>query len=92
MGTPQKYAFAFALPCNAPGLKFLCRESFDLGRSHFDHPLASRFEEIDSVVFFDHVLVPWERVFLLGDVERANAWAPRTNRNAHTGHQVVRAG
>ena len=40
-------------------------------------------------MFFDDVLVPWERVFLLGDVEMCNAWAGRTNRNAHTGHQVV---
>ena len=36
---------------------------FDLGRSHFDHPLASRFEEIDAIVMFDDVLVPWERCF-----------------------------
>jgi 4-hydroxyphenylacetate 3-monooxygenase len=85
----ERYAFAFAVPCNITGLKFLCRESFDLGRSHFDHPLASRFEEMDAVVFFDNVLVPWERVFLLGNVARANEWAPRTNRNAHTGQQVV---
>lgn len=85
----ERYAFGFALPCNTPGLKFLCRESFDLGRSHFDHPLASRFEEMDAIVFFNQVLVPWERVFLLGDVALANGWAEATNRNAHTGHQVV---
>ena len=85
----ERYAFGFALPCNTPGMKFLCRESFDLGRSHFDHPLGSRFEEMDAVVFFNNVLVPWERVFLLGDVHLANTWAEATNRNAHTGHQVV---
>ncbi|CAI8039551.1 4-hydroxyphenylacetate 3-monooxygenase oxygenase component [Geodia barretti] len=85
----ERYAFGFALPCNTPGMKFLCRESFDVGRSHFDHPLGSRFEEMDAVVFFNNVLVPWERVFLLGDVELANTWAEATNRNAHTGHQVV---
>ena len=69
---PEMYSFAFAIPCNTPGIKFLCRESFDLGRSHFDHPLGSRFEEMDARVFFDDVLVPWERVFLLGDVELCN--------------------
>jgi 4-hydroxyphenylacetate 3-monooxygenase len=53
-----RYSFAFAIPCNALGLKFLCRESFDLDRSHFDHPLGSRFEEMDAIVFFDDVLVP----------------------------------
>jgi 4-hydroxyphenylacetate 3-monooxygenase len=88
-GAPERYAFAFAIPCNTPGLKFLCRESFDLDRSHFDHPLGSRFEEMDAIVFFDDVLVPWERVFLLGDVDLCNNWAQATNRNVHTGHQVV---
>ena len=88
-GSEGRYAFGFAIPCNTPGLKMLCRESFDLGRSHFDHPLGSRFEEMDAVVFFDDVLVPWERVFLYGDVELCNNWAGKTHRNSHTGHQVV---
>jgi 4-hydroxyphenylacetate 3-monooxygenase len=84
-----RYSFAFAIPCNTPGLQFLCRESLDLGRSHFDHPLGSRFEEMDAIVFFNDVLVPWERVFLLGDVDLCNNWAEATNRNVHTGQQVV---
>ena len=86
---PFRYAFAFALPCDAPGLRFQCRESFDLGRSRFDHPLGSRFEEMDAVAFFDNVLVPWERVFLLGDVEMCNNLQKATNRHIHSGHQVV---
>ena len=68
----DRHSFSFSIPCDTPGLKFLCRESFDVGRSHFNHPLGSRFEEMDAVVFFDDVLVPWERVFLLGDVELCN--------------------
>src|SRR5207249_10923721 len=43
--THSPFALNFAIPCATPGLKFLCRESFDLGRSHFEHPLGSRFEE-----------------------------------------------
>ena len=82
-------AFAFAIPCNTPGLKFLCRESFDLSRSRFDHPLGSRFEEMDALAFFDNVLVPWERVFLLGDPERCNSMARETDQYLHSGHQVV---
>jgi 4-hydroxyphenylacetate 3-monooxygenase len=84
-----RYAFAFAIPCGTPGLKFLCRESFDLGRSTFDHPLGSRFEEMDAIVFMDDVLVPWERVFLFKDVELANGLSARTNQYNHSGHQVV---
>src|SRR5947199_988388 len=81
------FALNFAIPCGTPGLKFLCRESFDLGRSHFDHPLGSRFEEMDCVVFFDDVLVPWERVFLLGDVDLLNRTANVTHSSAHSAHQ-----
>jgi 4-hydroxyphenylacetate 3-monooxygenase len=83
----RRYALAFSIPCGTPGLKFLCRESFDLGRSHFDHPLGSRFEEMDAIVFFDNVLVPWERVFLLGDVDRLNDMARATHSSTHTAHQ-----
>ena len=88
-GEEGKYAFGFSIPCNTEGLKFQCRDTVDLGRSHFDHPAGSRFEEMDAIVFFDDVLVPWERVFLYNDVALCNQWGERTNRNAHTGHQVV---
>jgi 4-hydroxyphenylacetate 3-monooxygenase len=81
------FALSFSIPCGTKGLRFLCRDSFDLGRSHFDHPLASRFEEMDCVVFFDDVLVPWERVFLLYDVDRLNATPHVTHSTAHSAHQ-----
>ena len=81
------FALSFAIPCGTPGLKFLCRDSFDQGRSHFDQPLGSRFEEMDCIVFFDDVHVPWERVFLLGDVERLNATAHATHSSVHSAHQ-----
>ena len=84
-----RQAFSFSIPCDTPGLKFLCWESFDQNRSHFDHPLGSRFEEMDAVVFFDDVLVPWERVFLLGDPEMCNNYSASTHSLAHTGHQVT---
>jgi 4-hydroxyphenylacetate 3-monooxygenase len=81
------FAVNFAVPCGTPGIKFLCRESFDLGRARFDHPLGSRFEEMDCVVFFDDVLVPWERVFLLGDVDLINGTAFATGSSMHSAHQ-----
>lgn len=85
----HRYAFAFAVPCGIEGLKFSCRESFDLGKSHFDHPLGSRFEEMDAIVFFDDVLVPWERVFMYGDRHKCNNMSDVTGQYVHTGHQVV---
>ena len=85
----RRQSFAFSIPCDTPGLKFLCRESFDLGRSHFNHPLGSRFEEMDATLFFDDVLVPWKRVFLLGDVDLCNNIGSATQSMAHSGHQVL---
>lgn len=81
------FALNFAIPCDTEGLRFLCRDSFDHGKSHFDHPLGSRFEEMDSIVFFDDVLVPWERVFIHGDVGLLNNTASVTSSSAHTSHQ-----
>jgi 4-hydroxyphenylacetate 3-monooxygenase len=83
------YAFGFLIPNNTPGLRFLCRESVDYGRSHYDHPLGSRFEEMDAVVVFDDVFVPWENVFLHRDVERCNLAYARTGTVVHMSHQVV---
>jgi len=83
------YAVGFCTPNNTPGLKFLCRETFDYGRSHYDHPLGSRFEELDAVVIFDDVFVPWERVMLYRDVARCNQAFVRTGALAAMTHQVV---
>jgi 4-hydroxyphenylacetate 3-monooxygenase len=83
------YAFGFSIPNSTPGLRFICRESVDYGRSHFDHPLGSRFEEMDAVVVFDDVFVPWESVFLHRDIQRCNQAYARTGAVAHMTHQVV---
>jgi len=83
------YAFGFSIPNDTPGLRFICRESVDYGRSHFDHPLGSRFEEMDAVVIFDDVFVPWESVLLYRDVKRCNEAYARTGAVVHMTHQVV---
>jgi 4-hydroxyphenylacetate 3-monooxygenase len=83
------YAFGFSIPNNTPGLRFICRESVDYGRSHFDHPLGSRFDEMDAVVVFDDVFVPWENVFLHRDIKRCNEAYARTGAIVHMTHQVV---
>jgi 4-hydroxyphenylacetate 3-monooxygenase len=84
-----RYALAFAVPCATPGLSFQCREPFDVGRSHEDHPLTSRFDEMDAMVYFDDVLVPWERVFIVGDVKLANGAYAGTGAVYHMAHQVL---
>lgn len=82
------YSIAFALPVGTRGLSFICRESF-ADDSAYDHPLASRFDEQDAVVCFDDVLVPWERVFLLEDPERANSLSEATDAIVFMTHQAT---
>ena len=65
----KEFALAFAIPLDTPGLKFLCRDSAAApGADPFDKPLSSRFDEQDAFCIFDDVLVPWDRVFIDGDV------------------------
>jgi len=90
-GTPEDkpYSFAFAVPSDASGLRYIAREPLDYGRSHFDHPLGSRFDESDAVVVFDDVHVPYERCFTLGDPELCNGFYTQTHAIEHMTHQVV---
>ena len=46
--------------------------------SPFDYPLSSRMDENDTIFVFDKVLVPWENVFMYGDVEKINAFFPQS--------------
>ncbi|TXK91465.1 4-hydroxyphenylacetate 3-monooxygenase, oxygenase component, partial [Parageobacillus sp. SY1] len=83
------YSLAFAIPNNTPGVKFICREAFDYGKSVWDHPLSSRFEEGDAIVSFENVFVPWERVFVCGNSSICNRTFRETNAVVHMSHQVV---
>jgi anthranilate 3-monooxygenase (FAD)/4-hydroxyphenylacetate 3-monooxygenase len=61
------YGLVFAVPAATPGLSFICRETVaPLPRSRFDHPLSSRFEEMDCIAVFEDVLVPWDRMLVDG--------------------------
>jgi len=81
--------FAFSIPSNTKGLKFICRESFVGGDSSFNYPLSSRFEEMDSIVVFDDVLVPWERVFFYDNVPVSFNFMKSNSFLPFTLHQVV---
>jgi len=58
---------AFSIPTNTPGLKILCREPVSQWVGSYGHPLGMRYDEQDAMLFFEHVLVPWERLFTLYD-------------------------
>lgn len=90
-GSPEDapYSYAFAIPTDTRGLRFLCRRSLDGGGGHFNEPLASRFDEMDAVVVFDDVKVPRERIFMLGNPELCNNFYVGTDATTHMTHQVV---
>ncbi len=78
----KKFAIVFMVPSNAPGVKFLCRSSYEMTAtvmgSPFDYPLSSRLDENDAIFIMDNVLIPWENVFVYGDIEKANNFFPQT--------------
>ena len=78
----KSFAVVFMVPTNAPGVKFICRTSYEMTStamgSPFDYPLSSRLDENDAVFIMDKVLVPWENVFVYGDIDKANNFFPRT--------------
>ena len=58
----SNYALGFICPMNAPGLKHICRSGFAGRSSPEDYPLSNRADEIDTLLVFDNVLIPWEDV------------------------------
>lgn len=56
------YAVGFICDLAAPGIKFICRTGFAGRADARDYPLASKFDEVDALVVYDNVLIPWENV------------------------------
>jgi len=66
------YAVGFICDLGSPNLKFICRTGF-AGRAPIeDYPLANRFDEVDTLVIFDNVLIPWENVLFYRHTKAAS--------------------
>lgn len=86
----EKYCIAFAVPVSTPGVKLYCRQPLVLDeRNLYDHPLSSRYEEIDAMVVFDDVFIPWERVFMYKNLEMANTSRYSMDITAYCQHQSL---
>ncbi|WP_456697924.1 4-hydroxyphenylacetate 3-hydroxylase family protein [Aeromicrobium sp. P5_D10] len=59
----SEYAVGFRADMSAPGIKHICRSGFAGHRSPEDYPLSNRVDEVDTMIVFDDVLIPWEDVF-----------------------------
>src|SRR4029077_21014386 len=80
--TDPSMAVMFIAPMNTPGIKLICRPSYELAAaatgSPWDYPLTSRFDENDAIFVFDNAFIPWENVFIHRDVERLKSFYPRS--------------
>ena len=56
------YAVGFVCDLGSPGIKMLCRTGFAGRAPKEDYPLSNQFDEVDSLVIFDNVFIPWEDV------------------------------
>ena len=79
LGRKDMALFAM-IPINTPGLKLICRASYEMTAavmgSPFDYPLSSRLDENDAILVLDKVLIPWENIFVYGDLDKANNFFP----------------
>ncbi|MCX4533648.1 4-hydroxyphenylacetate 3-hydroxylase family protein [Streptomyces sp. NBC_01669] len=65
------YALGFMLDMGAPGLKYICRTGFAGAKPIEDYPVSNRFDEVDTLVVFDDVEIPWENVLFYRDTKAA---------------------
>jgi 4-hydroxyphenylacetate 3-monooxygenase len=56
------YALGFIVPMGAKGMKHICRTGFAGTKPVEDYPLTNRVDEVDTLVIFDNVEIPWEDV------------------------------
>lgn len=74
--TDPAQAVAVIAPMDSPGLKIVCRASYEQAAhnngSPYDYPLSSRFDENDAILIFDNVFIPWENVLIHRDTDRAD--------------------
>lgn len=71
----EDWAICAAVPVNSPGVHITNTSYHPYGRDLRDHPTSARESVPDSMVIFDDVFVPNERVFLDGQAEQAAVFA-----------------
>jgi 4-hydroxyphenylacetate 3-monooxygenase len=78
----KKFAIVAGVEMSTPGVKLISRTSYaqtaEQTASPFDYPLSSRFDENDAILILDNVEIPWENIFLYGDVEQFNQFGPKS--------------
>ncbi|WP_103501321.1 MULTISPECIES: 4-hydroxyphenylacetate 3-hydroxylase family protein [unclassified Streptomyces] len=78
----REFALVATVPMDAPGVKLICRPSYTataaVAGTPFDYPLSSRLDENDTILVMDKVLIPWENVFVYGDLGKVQMFTARS--------------
>jgi len=78
----RKFALVATIPMGAAGMKLICRPSYAATAavmgSPFDYPLSSRLDENDTILVLDKVLIPWENVFIYGNLGKVQLFTGRS--------------
>jgi two-component FAD-dependent monooxygenase len=78
----REFALVATVPMDAPGMKLICRTSYTAAAaimgSPFDYPLSSRLDENDTILVLDKVLIPWENVFIYGDLGKVRLFSSQS--------------
>jgi 4-hydroxyphenylacetate 3-monooxygenase len=83
-------AVTCAVPTGTEGVTLWVRKPYEkYAVSGFDNPFSSRFDESDAVAIFDNVKVPWERVFLLDDIQQSREMYFQTPSHVMGNHQSI---
>jgi 4-hydroxyphenylacetate 3-monooxygenase len=84
----EKESITCAVPLGWSGVSMWVRKPFEkYAVSEFDNPLSSRFDETDSMVIFEDVRVPWERVFTHDAVDASREIYFKSPSHAMGNHQ-----
>ena len=86
------YAVSFSIPVNAPGVSIINRSFAPPQLNAFDYPASSHHSIPEGFVVFDDVFVPWDRVFLAGEVQLASRLAQSLGLWERTGGLVGSVG
>ena len=67
----KDFAVVFAVPIDAPGLTIIPRPTGHARPTEIDYPVSQKYGQVECHCFFDHVFIPWEKVFLCGEWDMA---------------------
>lgn len=80
-------SITFSVPIATPGVSLWSRSSFEQNaKSTFDAPMSAHFDETDSMILFEDVFVPWERVFVHNDTVKSRGLYIQTPAHSYGNH------